>query len=408
MVSETGLYETLGVSPDSESTVIKKAYKQLALKYHPDKNPSTHAEERFKEISAAYEVLSDGRKRAQYDQFGLKGVQNSGNSSNGHSKFSDPHDIFDAFFRGQHPFAGGCQRKSRKCKDILHELKVTLNDIYNGAEKKLAIGRKRVCGECNGKGGVGVPKTCQTCRGTGISVGSYQVSPGMIQQVQSTCKDCRGEGTCLKSRCMGCHGKKILPDKKVIDVHIEKGAKAGETFKFKGAADEAPGLEAGDLIIKLCEKEHDVFTRKDHDLFVTMHVGLNEALTGFSRKLTLLDGREIAVSLISGEFVQHEGLKVILGEGMPFPKDPLRKGNLVIKFVVEMPPQEFFLDPKNLLILSKILPQKQGQVSPADGLEEKVLVDFDAKCHISKAPRPKVSEDEPPTQGPQNVQCQTQ
>ena len=84
----------------------------------------------------------------------------------------------------------------------------------------------------------------------------------MVQQVQSTCKDCRGEGTCLKSRCHGCHGKKILPDKKVIDVHIEKGMKTGQTMVFKGAADESPGLEAGDLIIKICEKEHDVFTRK--------------------------------------------------------------------------------------------------------------------------------------------------
>ncbi|RKP11599.1 DnaJ domain-containing protein, partial [Piptocephalis cylindrospora] len=253
MVKETALYEALGVSPDASESDLKKAYRKLALKYHPDKNPD--AGDKFKEISHAYEVLSDSQKREVYDRFGEAGLSGEGGMGGGGVS---PEDLFaqlfggggGGFFGGGGP--GGSSRHSgpRKGKDVGHGLKVTLEDLYKGKTSKLALQRNIICKKCDGKGGkAGAVKSCSTCNGQGVRLTIRQMGP-MIQQVQQTCPDCRGEGEIInqKDRCKDCLGKKVISERKVLEVHVDKGMKGGQRITFTGEADQAPGTLPGDVV----------------------------------------------------------------------------------------------------------------------------------------------------------------
>ena len=215
MVKDTKYYDILGVSPDASESEMKKAYYKLAKVYHPDKNPD--AGDKFKEISHAYEVLSDSQKRQVYDQFGEEGLSGEGRGG--------PHsaeDLFSHLFGGA--FGGGRSRPSgpRKGKDMRHTLKVTLNDLYKGKVSKLALQKQVLCAGCNGLGGKnGASSTCQGCDGRGIRVIMRQIGP-MIQQMQQTCPDCNGEGTNIapKDRCQECHGRKVQSERKVNFINL--------------------------------------------------------------------------------------------------------------------------------------------------------------------------------------------
>jgi len=385
MVADTKLYETLGVDPGADPNTIKKAYRKMALKFHPDKNPGEEAERKFKEISAAYEVLSDDDKRQTYDRFGLEGLK----EGRGGPGFGGD-DLFSMFFGGGSPFGGGGHRGHhgpRRGQDVGHELRVTLEDLYNGKTKKLAIQRQVICKKCAGKGGTGSPVKCPACRGSGVQVRIQRMGP-MVQQIQSQCRECGGEGETwsAKDRCQDCKGKKVGREKEILEVHIDKGMTNGQKIPFRGMADEEPGIEAGDVIIILREAEHDIFQRKGNELVMKMKISLNESLTGFTRSITTLDKREIAITAVPGEFVQHEGVKVAAGEGMPIYRNPFEKGNLVITFEVEYPAAEWFSIAENREALAKLLPPKQEQV-PADkveSMEECMLQDFDPERHSSR------------------------
>jgi len=420
MVKCTKLYETLGVEDQVDGKALKTAYRKLALKHHPDKNPGADSEQKFKEISAAYEVLSDEKKRGIYDRYGMEGLKEGGGGGGG--GMGDAHDIFSAFFGGGgSPFGGGGGRqRERKGKDVVHELRVSLDDLYNGTLKKLAINRKKLCSDCDGRGGAGEPKRCTTCRGSGVTVQIRQIGPGMVQQMQTTCGDCRGEGEVIsaKDRCRPCAGKKIVSEKKILEVHIDKGMKEGQKIPFRGCADETPGIETGDVVIVVIEKDHEVFQRKGNELFMKMSIGLNEALTGFTRPITTLDKRTIAITSLPGEFVQHEALKVVVSEGMPMHRNPFDKGNLVIQFQVEYPSKEFFSNQDNVKLLTALLPPKTDQAVVTDATEETILEDYDPHTHARRQPGrsngggqayDEDGEDEGGhAHGPGGVQCQTQ
>lgn len=422
MVKDTTLYDTLGVSADVDSNALKKAYRKLALKHHPDKSPGPESEQKFKEISAAYDILSDEKKRGTYDRFGMDGLKEGGG---GGGFGGDAHDIFSAFFGGGNPFGGGGgQRRERRGRDVVHELRVSLDDLYNGTTKKLAINRKKICDTCNGRGGAGDPKRCNTCRGSGVTVQIRQIGPGMVQQMQTTCGDCRGEGEVIsaRDRCKDCSGKKIISEKKILEVHIDKGMKETQKIPFRGCADESPGIETGDVVIVIIEKDHDVFQRKGNELFMKMKIGLNEALTGFTRSITTLDKREIAITSLPGEYVQHEALKVVVSEGMPIHRNPFEKGNLVIQFEVGYPDKEFFSNPDNIRLLNSILPSKTDQAIVSDDVEEIILDDYDVHTHSRRSGGGRGSgqnghggnaydedaDDDGHAHGPGGVQCQTQ
>lgn len=386
MVQDTKLYDTLGVDPGADPNTIKKAYRKMALKFHPDKNPGEEAEKKFKEISAAYEVLSDEDKRQTYDRFGLEGLK----EGRGGPGFGGD-DLFSMFFGGGSPFGGGGgggHRGPRRGQDIGHELRVTLEDLYNGKTKKMAIQRQVICKKCDGRGGTGSAVKCSVCRGSGVQVRIQRMGP-MVQQIQSQCRDCGGEGEAwsAKDRCQECKGRKVSREKEVLEVHIDKGMTNGHKIPFRGYADEEPGIEPGDVIFILREAEHDVFTRKGNELLMKMKISLSEALTGFSRKVKTLDNRDIAITLTPGGFVQHEGVKVAAGEGMPIYRNPFEKGNLIVQFEVEYPAPEWFSLQENRDSIEKLLPAKTEQVTSMNDMEEAMLMDFDPNQHQTRSGR---------------------
>ncbi|CAG2060945.1 unnamed protein product [Timema podura] len=205
MVKETTYYDTLGVKPNCTMDELKKAYRKLALKYHPDKNPNEG--EKFKQISQAYEVLSTEEKRKIYDMGGEQALKEGGSGGG----FSSPMDIFDMFFGGGR--GSMRSRRPQKGKDVIHQLSVSLDELYNGSVRKLALQKNVICEKCEGRGGKkGSVEQCPPCRGTGMQVQVQQLAPGMIQQIQTMCRECQGTGERInpKDRCKTCQGKKTL------------------------------------------------------------------------------------------------------------------------------------------------------------------------------------------------------
>ncbi|XP_057313639.1 dnaJ homolog subfamily A member 4-like [Hydractinia symbiolongicarpus] len=396
MVKETKLYDILGVSPTSTPEEIKKAYRKLALKYHPDKNPDEP--EKFKEISAAFEVLSDEKKRSVYDKYGDEGLKESGGG-----EFHSPFDIFDMFFGG-----GGRRRKpgeKAKGRDTVHQLKVSLEELYNGATRQLALQKNVICSGCNGIGGKeGSVQKCENCNGSGVEVKLRQIGPGMVQQIQQPCRECHqtGEKIREKDKCKKCHGKKVNKERKILECKVEKGMKDGQKIVFSEEGDQAPDIEPGDIVIILDEKDHDVFKRNKHDLHMTMEIELADALCGFSRTITTLDKRELLITSNPGEVIRPGELKCVMDEGMPVYRT-IQKGRLVIDFKINFP-KDKWLNNDKIPKLEKLLPPR----------EKYVAADLSEEVHLSKI------EDVPPSyhggsydddddddRHGQGVQCQT-
>uniref|UniRef100_A0A1B6GI05 J domain-containing protein n=1 Tax=Cuerna arida TaxID=1464854 RepID=A0A1B6GI05_9HEMI len=212
-MADTKLYDVLGVDRTASDSEIRKAYRKLAKECHPDKNPE--AGDKFKEISYAYDVLSDPKKKATYDRFGLKGIQEGGRSE--HSFGHD--DFLSHIMRGGGLFGGGFagMRSARRGEDTIHTLKVSLEDLYNGKLAKLQLSKNVICTLCNGKGSKsGVSHTCRGCQGNGYKVTIKRIGAGMTQHLQSRCGDCGGEGEVVseKDRCGSCSGKKSIKSNK--------------------------------------------------------------------------------------------------------------------------------------------------------------------------------------------------
>lgn len=272
-VDTEGYYKLLEIEKSATAPEIKKAYRKLAIKHHPDKGGDP---EKFKEISQAYEVLSDPEKRELYNQYGEEGVERGGGGA-------DPTDIFDMVFgggRGGKRPGGG----KRKGKDVAHSTDVTLEQLYTGHTKKLAVNRTVLDGES---------KECDACQGRGYTVQVLRMG-NMIQQMQQPCQKCKGEGHIFKTK----------KEKEILEVYIDRGAIDGHKVCFRGKADEQPGMEPGDVNFIVNEKPHAVFRREKADLFVSKKVSLVEALCGYQFELDHLDGRKLLIKTAPGDIIK--------------------------------------------------------------------------------------------------------
>ncbi|CAH1779345.1 unnamed protein product [Owenia fusiformis] len=389
-MADNTLYEILGVTRGASDSEIKKSYHKLAKEYHPDKN-ADHGD-KFKEISFAYEVLSTPEKRETYDRYGLQGLKEGGGGGGGFpgDMFGD---IFGGLFGGMGggfggmggPFGGmggmgGRRRGPRRGEDTFHQLRVTLEDLYNGKTSKLQLKKTVICKKCHGQGGkAGAMQTCQSCRGRGVKVTMRQIGPGMMQQLQSVCPSCHGEGETIndKDRCKECKGKKVSDETKILEVHVDKGMKDGQKIPFRGEGDQMPNVEAGDVIIVLEAKEHDTFERKGNDLTCSYTIGLTEALCGFNFTVKQLDGRDLVIKSPPGKVIKPGDVKVVYGEGMPMYRNPYEKGNLFIKFDVKFPENSFAVE-GNLKKLEKLLPPRPKiEIPVGEDVEEVNLTDID-------------------------------
>lgn len=333
-VDTTKLYETLEVDKDASKKDIRKSYMKLSRKHHPDKGGDEH---KFKEISAAYEILSDEEKRAQYDKHGLEGVSGDDVGSAGGE------DLFSMFFGG----GGRSSRQAgpRKGPSVNHPLKVSLADLYNGKTVKLAVNRKVI---------KGTPTECSRCKGQGAVMEVRQIGPGMITQMQRHCDACQGQG----QQCS------YKSERKILEVHVEKGMGDNNKITFRGMSDEVPKMEPGDINFIIQQKEHELFKRKGADLLAIKEVSLNQALCGFTWKITHLDDRELVIKSRPGEVIKPEMntkealpfVKIVPGEGMPSRGNPFVKGNLYVMFRVKFPEDNAL--PENVVAeLRKLLPE---------------------------------------------------
>ena len=305
---------------------IKRSYRKLSLKYHPDKCKTEECKTKFIDIQAAYDCLSDENKRRVYDVKGEEGVEEreKQGAQQGFNPFAD---IFG--FGG----FGGKQRN----QDMQATVPVTLEDLYNGREMTFNINRQELCEHCHGTGADDPDHvhTCPVCKGSGVVLQRIQLAPGFVQQVQQPCKKCGGKGKTFDKPCHVCHGNKLVTKQHSITVDIERGMKDGEQITFEHEGNQHPDLDPGHVIVVLQQKKHSVFVRDGNDLKMNYSISLKDALIGWKSHLTHLDGHRVEFGK-KGITKPGEVLK-IEGEGMPVHKFPSQKGDLYITITVVMP-----------------------------------------------------------------------
>jgi len=283
-------YELLGVSRTATEAEIKKAYRRMAMKYHPDRNPDdATAEARFKEAKEAYEVLSDSQKRAAYDQFGHAGVDNSGGGGGFRSSggFSDIFgDVFNDIFG-----AGGGGGQSFRGADLRYRLDLTLEEAVAGTTAKIRIPVNVECKTCDGSGArPGTqPVTCTTCGGHG----QVRIQQGFFT-VQQACPHCRGTGQMIQDPCTDCHGQGVVQEHKTLSVKVPAGVNTGDRIRLAGEGEAGTrGAPAGDLYVEVAVKRHDVFTRDGNNLFSDVPISFTTACLGGELEVPTLQGKAI-------------------------------------------------------------------------------------------------------------------
>ncbi|CAI5755957.1 unnamed protein product [Candida verbasci] len=394
MVKDSKFYSTLGVSENASDSELKKAYRKAALKYHPDKNASPEAAEKFKEISHAYEILSDPEKREIYDQYGEEGLSGQGGAG------MNAEDIFAQFFGGG--FGGGGPQRPSRGKDIKHQISCSLEDLYKGKSTKLALNKTVLCHECSGRGGLeGKVKECQDCHGSGMKFVTRQMGP-MIQRFQTVCDKCQGSGDICdpKDRCKTCRGKKTQQERKILQVHIEPGMKDGQRIVFNGEGDQEPGISPGDVIFIIDEKPNSEFQRSGNNLIKSIEIDLSTALCGGEIGFKHVSGEWIKTQAIP--VIKYDDVKVIEGQGMPIYKQS-SKGNLILKFTIKFPELNQIKDVEKL---KELLPPQPELNIPIDALDEH-MEDFNPIKHNERRSYDDDEEGHGGQGGP-GVQCASQ
>ncbi|MFH0865366.1 MAG: molecular chaperone DnaJ, partial [Bacteroidota bacterium] len=330
-------YEVLGVSKNATEAELKKAYRQMALKYHPDKNPGDKAsEEKFKEAAEAYEVLSNADKRRKYDQFGHAGLGNAaGFSGAGMSMddiFSNFGDIFGDMFGGGFSSRGRSSRRVNRGTNLRVKVKLTLEDILKGVEKKIKVNKYIVCTECSGTGAKGGSSysTCSTCRGTGQVTRVTNTFLGQMQTA-STCPACGGEGKTITDKCNNCFGNGIVKGEEVISLNIPAGVAEGMQLSVSGKGNAAArGGIAGDLIVVIEEAEHPQLMRDGDNILYEHYVTFPEAAMGTNIEVPTIEGKA-RVKIEAG--TQAGKVLRLKGKGLPS-LNSYSRGDLLININV--------------------------------------------------------------------------
>ena len=337
-------YEVLGVSKSADATEIKKAYRKLALKYHPDKNPGDkEAEEKFKEAAEAYDVLSNEEKRRRYDQFGHAGVGGAGQGGFGGGMsmddiFSQFGDIFGSFggFSGFGGFGGGrSARRVNRGTNLRVKVKMNLQEIATGTEKKIKVKKYVACQHCNGTGAKDGKSysTCSTCKGSGQVTRVQNTILGAMQTT-STCPTCEGEGKIINEKCTFCNGEGVLMSEEVISINIPAGVGEGMQLSLSGKGNAARrGGVNGDLIVLIEEEEHPELVRDGNDLLYNVFIGYPEAVLGETVEIPTIEGK-VKVKIEAG--TQPGKILRLRGKGLP-DVNGYGKGDLLAKVNVWIP-----------------------------------------------------------------------
>ncbi|HJA16195.1 MAG TPA: molecular chaperone DnaJ [Candidatus Butyricimonas faecavium] len=337
-------YEVLGVSKSADATEIKKAYRKLALKYHPDKNPGDkEAEEKFKEAAEAYDVLSNEEKRRRYDQFGHAGVGGAGQGGFGGGMsmddiFSQFGDIFGSFggFSGFGGFGGGrSARRVNRGTNLRVKVKMNLQEIATGIEKKIKVKKYVACQHCNGTGAKDGKSysTCSTCKGSGQVTRVQNTILGAMQTT-STCPTCEGEGKIISEKCTFCNGEGVLMSEEVISINIPAGVAEGMQLSLSGKGNAARrGGVNGDLIVLIEEEEHPELVRDGNDLLYNVFIGYPEAVLGETVEIPTIEGK-VKVKIEAG--TQPGKILRLRGKGLP-DVNGYGKGDLLAKVNVWIP-----------------------------------------------------------------------
>ncbi|CAH2350757.1 mitochondrial protein import protein MAS5 [[Candida] railenensis] len=386
------LYEILEVDSSATSVEIKRAYRKLALRYHPDKVTEEEretAELKFKEISQAYEILIEEDKRKEYDIYGTtdgRGGRPEYEEFNGNpfdnfygggAQNFEQEDFYN-FFNGMNggPPGGAPRSAQRKPRtdDAELDVTVTLEDLFKGKIIKSTSTRNIICTTCKGSGAKknAVMKTCGICEGSGTVRKIRRVGPGLVTQDYVECSTCHGVGKIYRSKdtCKKCTGKRVIEETKILEFEIPKGSEGGEKVVLKGESDEYPGKETGDIVLKFECEPHKVFTRKGDDLYIKYKISLVEALSGFSKVvLKHLDGRGIKISTPTGKVIRPGDFIKIKYEGMPVKKDSSKsswfggnsadkRGDLYIEMDIEFPKDNWYLEKNDITKIKNLLPNE--------------------------------------------------
>jgi molecular chaperone DnaJ len=335
-------YEILGVSRNASEEEIKKAYRKLAIKYHPDKNPDDkQAEDKFKEAAEAYEVLSDQDKRQRYNQFGHAGVGGAGGAGgygmNMDDIFSQFGDIFGGAFGGG--FSGGGGRGGRRVArgtNLRVKVRLSLKEIADGVEKKIKVNKYVGCKTCGGSGAKnGQYDSCRACNGTGTITRVQQTILGAMQ-TQTTCGTCHGEGRIVKDKCGSCHGDGIVREEEVISINIPAGVADGMQLSLSGKGNAAPrGGINGDLLILIEEEEHPQLRREGNHLIYQLNISFPDAALGTSVEIPTVDGKakiKIEPGTQSGKVLR------LKGKGLP-DVNSYGRGDLLVEMSIYTPVQ---------------------------------------------------------------------
>ena len=332
-------YDLLEVNKDASDDEIKKSYKKLAMKYHPDRNKNNkeEAEKKFKDISNAYNILSDKNKKQMYDQFGEEGLKGGMGGAN-----FNPFSMFEEMFgnnQGFHFNMNHNNNSNHNNKPEIKKIKISLNDLYNGKTMSFNITRT-VLDESKKH----LISSCNVCNGTGIEVKIQQFGP-MIQQMQGPCSVCGGKGKTIQNECL-----KTIKEK--ISINIEKGTCSGEQIILKNKGNfNINSMQNNDLVFVIIEEEHKIFKRIDNNLILGLDINLIDALIGFSFVFKHLDNSEFIIS--STNIIKNDEIKIIKNKGMPFNNHSDVFGDLIIKFNIIYPSS---IDTQHQNILKNILP----------------------------------------------------